>query len=67
VVCPGIRLLEDTPVTGIKDQARIVTPGEAAHRGADYIVLGRPIIQALDPITVLEKVKKEIETKKTKN
>ncbi len=67
VVCPGIRLAEETPVTGIKDQARIVTPGEAAHRGADYIVLGRPIIQALDPIAVLEKIKKEIETKKAKN
>jgi|UniRef100_A0A7C6A940 orotidine-5'-phosphate decarboxylase len=64
VVCPGIRLPEEAPVSGIKDQLRVVTPGEAARRGADYIVLGRPIIQALDPVTILEQVKKEIEAKK---
>lgn len=64
VVCPGIRLPEEAPVAGIKDQLRVVTPGEAARHGADYIVLGRPIIQALDPVTILEQIKKEIETKK---
>lgn len=65
-VCPGIRLPEEAPVSGIDDQARIITPGEAARKGADYIVLGRPIIQALDPVAVLEQVKKEMEMKKVK-
>ena len=65
-VCPGIRLPEEAPVRGIDDQARIITPAEAARKGADYIVLGRPIIQALDPVTVLEQVKREMETKKAK-
>jgi len=66
VVCPGIRLAEEAPVTGINDQARVVSPGEAAQLGADYIVLGRPIIQALDPVSVLEQVRRDIELKKTK-
>ncbi|MDH5683726.1 MAG: orotidine 5'-phosphate decarboxylase, partial [candidate division WOR-3 bacterium] len=65
-VCPGIRLPEETPITGINDQARVITPNEAAKRGADYIVLGRPIIQALDPVSVIESVRKALETKKTK-
>lgn len=66
VVCPGIRLPVEAPVTGKDDQARVVTPGEASQRGADYIVLGRPIIQALDPVAILEQVKRDIEGKKAK-
>lgn len=44
-VCPGIRpqaLVND-------DQRRAMTPGEAVVAGADYIVVGRPILQAADP------------------
>jgi orotidine-5'-phosphate decarboxylase len=66
VVCPGIRLQEEAPVTVINDQARVVSPAEAAQRGADYIVLGRPIIQALDPVSVLEQIRKEIDVKKAR-
>lgn len=64
VVCPGIRLPEEIPSSGINDQTRIMTPSKAAQRGADYIVLGRQIIEALDPVAILEQVKKDIETKK---
>jgi orotidine-5'-phosphate decarboxylase len=44
VVTPGIRLGEPKD-----DQARTLTPLEAAQAGADYIVVGRPITDAADP------------------
>jgi len=45
VVTPGIRL----PDAKQDDQARVVTPEQAIKAGADYIVVGRPIIAAKDP------------------
>ncbi|MBI4022197.1 MAG: orotidine-5'-phosphate decarboxylase [Candidatus Andersenbacteria bacterium] len=46
IVTPGIR-----PVGAERgDQARITTPKEAIRMGADYIVVGRPIIAAADPV-----------------
>jgi orotidine-5'-phosphate decarboxylase len=48
LVCPGIRPASETAVTG-DDQARIATPGDALRAGADYIVVGRPILRARDP------------------
>jgi orotidine-5'-phosphate decarboxylase len=45
VVTPGIRL----PDAGSDDQTRVVTPEQAIGDGADYIVVGRPIIAAPDP------------------
>ncbi len=47
LVCPGIRLMAEG-VTG-DDQARTATPGDALRAGADYIVVGRPILRAKDP------------------
>lgn len=44
-VTPGIRL-----VKGDDDQKRTATPYEAALNGCDYIVVGRPITQAEDPV-----------------
>ncbi|HLI10236.1 MAG TPA: orotidine-5'-phosphate decarboxylase [Alphaproteobacteria bacterium] len=44
VVVPGIR-----PVANVDDQKRVVDVEEAFRRGADYIVIGRPIRQAADP------------------
>ncbi len=46
VVTPGIRL----PDAGKDDQTRVVTPEKAIADGADYIVVGRPIIAAKDPV-----------------
>ena len=46
IVTPGIR--PKWAETG--DQRRITTPAEAINRGADYIVVGRPIIEAEDPL-----------------
>jgi len=44
-ICPGIRRATDVA----DDQKRIVTPADAMEKSADYIVVGRPIIQAQDP------------------
>jgi orotidine-5'-phosphate decarboxylase len=44
IVSPGIRPLERAD-----DQRRVVTPRQAFESGADYIVVGRPIREAVDP------------------
>jgi orotidine-5'-phosphate decarboxylase len=49
LVTPGIR-----PAGSAKDdQTRIVTPAAAVAAGADYLVIGRPITQAPDPLAAL--------------
>lgn len=65
-VCPGIRLPRRYQLAESMTRQELSPPGKWPRKGADYIVLGRPIIQALDPIAVLEQVKKEIDTKKAK-
>lgn len=59
VVTPGIRpgANREEPMD---DQKRIVTAGEAVANGADYVVVGRPIINAGDPISVVELMQREI-------
>ena len=49
LVTPGIRPADAAP----DDQARIVTPAAAIRLGADYLVIGRPITQAPDPLAAL--------------
>jgi orotidine-5'-phosphate decarboxylase len=49
LVTPGIRL--ETDAKG--DQSRVATPLEAVRRGADYLVIGRPVTQAKDPAAAL--------------
>ncbi len=53
VITPGIR----PEGTEAQDQKRIATPKEAFQAGADYIVIGRPITKAKDPVKVLEGIK----------
>lgn len=53
LVTPGIRL--ETDAKG--DQARTVTPVEAVKLGADYLVIGRPITRAADPVAVLDAIR----------
>jgi orotidine-5'-phosphate decarboxylase len=52
-VVPGIRLGDKR-----EDQKRTGTPEEAFRKGADYIVMGRSILNAPDPIKVLKEIKK---------
>ena len=56
IVTPGIR-----PVWAeAGDQKRVTTPGEVVAAGADYIVVGRPIIAANDPATAARRIIAEI-------
>jgi len=56
LVTPGIR------PAGSKggDQTRILTPAQAIQAGSDYLVIGRPITQAVDPLAALESITREI-------
>jgi orotidine-5'-phosphate decarboxylase len=61
LVTPGIR-----PVDALTDdQNRIATPQMAIQNGADYLVIGRPISQAADPLLMLQHLSKEIEAQLT--
>ena len=56
IVAPGVR-----PLGGEKnDQKRVATPKEAIDKGADYLVIGRPITAAEDPKSAAEKIINEI-------
>jgi orotidine-5'-phosphate decarboxylase len=59
LVTPGIR----PTGSAAGDQTRILTPLQALRAGADYLVIGRPITQAVDPLQVLESIAQEIKTK----
>jgi orotidine-5'-phosphate decarboxylase len=61
VVAPGIRLGARGEGRGTKDdQARTLTPAEAAQAGADYIVVGRPIYQAPDPLAAIAEIREQL-------
>ncbi|MCZ4285625.1 MULTISPECIES: orotidine-5'-phosphate decarboxylase [Marinobacter] len=56
LVTPGIR-----PLSADKgDQQRIMTPTDALKAGSDYLVIGRPITQAADPLAALEAIHSEV-------
>lgn len=56
LVTPGIR-----PIGADQgDQKRIMMPAEAMAAGSHYLVMGRPITQAADPIAVLKKANKDL-------
>jgi orotidine-5'-phosphate decarboxylase len=53
LVTPGIRLAADAK----GDQQRVVTPLEAVRRGADYLVVGRPVTRSKDPAATLAAIR----------
>ncbi|GAB4294691.1 MAG: orotidine-5'-phosphate decarboxylase [Thiohalomonadaceae bacterium] len=56
LVTPGIR-----PVWSAKgDQTRITTPADAVRLGSDYLVIGRPITAAEEPMAALEAIEREL-------
>ena len=57
VVTPGIRAVGDSP----GDQARTSTPGAAVRAGADYLVVGRPVLEAADPVAVVRAMVDDID------
>ena len=52
VVTPGIRLEKSSN----DDQSRFLSPKEAFKMGSDFIVMGRPLINALDPNNIIKKI-----------
>ena len=58
LVCPGIR----PRGAGSDDQKRSTTPFEAISRGADYLVVGRPIRNARDRVAIAEEIILEIDS-----
>ena len=56
VVTPGVR----PAAAALDDQKRVTTPAEAIAAGADYLVVGRPISAAPDPVTAAEAIVEEM-------
>ena len=56
LVTPGIRLAGDAK----GDQQRVVTPVDAVKLGADYLVIGRSITQAKDPVATLHSINQQL-------
>ena len=57
IVVPGIRPCGSES----SDQKRVMTPREAIHTGADYLVIGRPIIANVSPREAVTKILAELE------
>lgn len=62
LITPGIRLVDSVA----DDQRRVMTPIKALEAGADYLVMGRPITKADDPLAVLNKINRDIRAYKAK-
>jgi len=56
LVTPGIRPAE----ASLDDQSRVLTPAEALRQGSSYLVIGRPITKAADPLDALHRIHEEI-------
>ena len=65
IVVPGVRpevtgRIGHAPGRKKDDQARVATPAEAIRAGADYLVIGRPITAAPDPVAATRAILEEI-------
>ncbi len=56
LVTPGVR----PKGASLDDQTRVMTPAEAIQGGADYLVIGRPVTRAEDPLATLSAINAEI-------
>ncbi len=54
-VTPGVRFADGD----VGDQVRVTTPAKAKELGSDYIVVGRPILQAADPVAAYRRCVEE--------
>jgi len=62
LVTPGIRTLTDAA----GDQKRIVTPSDAVALGATFLVVGRPVTRAADPLAALAAINNEVDNAASK-
>jgi len=60
IVTPGVRPKDKSAGNKKDDQARTATPQEAIKAGADFIVVGRPIIAATDPRAAAQEIVNEL-------
>lgn len=60
IVTPGIRSGLETTLLGHDDQVRTASAADAVRDGADYIVVGRPIIEAPDPIEAAQRISADL-------
>lgn len=58
LVTPGIR----PAFAAADDQKRVMTPAQALSAGVDYMVIGRPITKASDPLAALQAIYQELNT-----
>jgi orotidine-5'-phosphate decarboxylase len=58
LVVPGIRFAQGAS----HDQARVVTPADAARAGADYVVIGRAVTAAADPVDAMRRLNAELKS-----
>jgi len=63
LITPGIRPRD----AKADDQTRVMTPSEAAHAGANYLVVGRPIFKAPDPVEAAKAILADIGSPGAKN
>ena len=56
LVTPGIRMAGDAA----GDQRRVLTPADAVANGSDYLVIGRSVTGAQDPLAALQRVHREL-------
>jgi len=61
IVVPGIRLKNQNNIKD--DQKRILTAKEAIKLGADYLVIGRPIVESKNPLKTIIEINKSINEK----
>ena len=62
IVVPGIRFEKKLNNTK-DDQKRVLTPEEAIKLGADYLVIGRPIVESNNPLKTLKEINESINIK----
>lgn len=56
LVTPGVR----PQGAALDDQARVLTPVDAIRSGSDYLVIGRPVTKAEDPLAILTEINRDI-------